>query len=471
MMNTSEKKEDGVMKKKSAILLSLLLLLAVTVPMAAAEETIIEIHSAEDLAAIADHPTGSYVLMQDLDMSGILWKSIDFSGSFDGNGHSILNLTLAEPGEKTPESCDGNKIMYESRYVGLFGTLTDAQVKNLHLINVRGCIETDESCFVGGIAGYMESSVIADCTVTGCMELRAHDRMFGIGGVVGYGGGSVESCSIDVTLICVDTDAETKDEQFLGGVYSTGFIDVVDCDITLDGYISDHGYVHSGGITGMYMEYPLGTGTIGRVCDNSITGKITFFEDNLDRRAYCKVLFGEVLINNCRLEGNISDFKRDETFDYSRELRPNMCEDAQYEEIITPPGCDSFGYTTCICNGCGYSYTDRYTLPTHTVSEWTLKNAPTTEKEGLSVGVCDLCGAEQTRTGPTLPTEPETTQPQTTVPETQCNTTEETVSDGDLPEDGEGTSLHTALLFAMGLIACFAAFSGIRRRKQNDSQS
>ena len=59
------------------------------------------------------------------------------------------------------------------------------------------------------------------CTVTGCLELRAHDRMFGVAGVVGYGSGTVEGCTVDVTLICTDTDPNTKDEQFMAAVFST----------------------------------------------------------------------------------------------------------------------------------------------------------------------------------------------------------------------------------------------------------
>ena len=40
------------------------------------------------------------ILMADLDMTGIPWKALDLNGgSFDGNGHAILNLTLAEMGD------------------------------------------------------------------------------------------------------------------------------------------------------------------------------------------------------------------------------------------------------------------------------------------------------------------------------------------------------------------------------------
>lgn len=396
----------------SVLLLTVCALLAavvgIAVPVQAEEGTgqeeteLVEIYTPEDLLSIAEDPAGSYILMADLDMSGVAWKSLDFCGSFDGNGHAILNLYLLQPGDEKPDSCDGNRKLYETSYVGLFGTLRNAEVKDLQLRNVRGQVEIDTPCFMAGIAGYAENSTITDCTVTGCLELRAHDRMFGIGGVVGYGSGTVERCKVDVTLICTDTDAATRDEQFLGGVYATGFMDVKDCQIVIDGYVSEHGYVHNGGIVGMYMEYPLGVGHTGWITGNSVTGKITFYEDNPDRRAYCKAFVGEALVNRYYLEGNTESFQRDERWDKSAELRPEMCAEPVYTQTVIAPGCDTYGYTQYQCGSCGYTYTDHYTLFEHTVTVWTVKEEPTTEKEGLSVAYCDHCGLEFQRSEPML---------------------------------------------------------------------
>ena len=375
----------------------------------------VEIYTPEDLKNIAKDPSGSYVLMADLDMTGIAWKALDFSGTLDGNGHAILNLTLTEIGDEKPNSCDGNRKLYETAYLGMFGTLKNAQVKNLKLLNVRAFLEIDTPSFIAGLAGYAENATITDCTVTGILELRAFDRMFGVGGVVGYGSGKVENCTVDVTLICTDTDANTKDEQFMGGVYATGFMDVRNCDITIDGYVSDHGYVHNGGIVGMYMEYPLGTGQKGYITDNQVSGKITFFEDNKDRRAYCKAYVGEALVNYYILDGNTQSFLRDERKDYTVELRPEMCAQPSYTERVITGNCTTYGYTQFTCGGCSYSYQDRYTLPTHTVSVWTEQEAPTLEKEGLSIGYCDGCGVEQTQVLPML--EPTTDASPETVPQ------------------------------------------------------
>ena len=407
------------MKKLISALLVLLMLFTLSAAAMAEEAAPVEIYTPEDLKKIADDPGGDYILMADLDMTGIPWKALDMKGgSLDGNGHAILNLTLAEMGELKPNSCDGNKKLYETAYFGLFGTLIDSEVKNLKLLNVRTVVEIDEPCFVAGLAGYAENATITDCTVVGTLELRAFDRMFGVGGVVGYGSGKVKNCTVDVTLLTVDTDATTKDEQFLGGVYATGFMDVRDCTVTIDGYTSEHGYVHNGGIVGMYMEYPLGTGQKGYVTGNHVEGKITFFEDNNNRRAYCKAYVGEALVNYYILDKNTQNFTRDERKDYSVELRPEMCENPSYTELVVPGSCDTYGYTKYTCESCGYSYRDHYTLFTHTVSLWTEQQAATLEAEGLALGYCDGCGIEQTRVIPMLEPEPEPLPTTSAAPET-----------------------------------------------------
>ena len=291
--------------KQFAAILALLWLLAFPVVFAAEAPT--EIHTVEELLAIGEDPAGSYILMNDLDLTGVEWPCPDFSGTFDGNGHALLNLELTKPGATTAITIDGNKKEYDTQLVGFFGRLQDAEVKNLQLLNVRALIEIDKPCFLGGLAAHSMDSKITGCTVTGCLELRAFDRMFGVAGLIGYGNGTVENCDVDVTLICTDTDPNTKDEQFMGGIFATGFMDVSGCHITIDGYCSEFGYVHNGGITGMYMRRPIGYDYKGNLIGNTVTGKITFFENNPNRRAYCSAMVGEALVNRWYLDYNTSD--------------------------------------------------------------------------------------------------------------------------------------------------------------------
>ncbi len=389
-----------------------------------------EIYTVEDLMGLAQDPGGNYRLMEDLDLTGVSWPCPSFSGIFDGNDHSLLNLSITAPGANQAEVLDGNQKPYDAVFAGFFGMLDRAEVRNLHLVNLHILVETDEPCMVGGVAGYAMDSTVYGCSVTGQLELRAHEGMFGLAGVVGYGVALVDHCNVDATLICVDTDSETSDEQFLGGVFGTGFFSVKDTEVWLQAYISEHGFVHSGGIGGMLMQYPIGMGREGLIQDNWVGGKITFFEHNKLRRAYCKAVIGELVKNmnyNHRISGNTTDdFQGEEVKTYDWELRPETCEDPEYTEKVVPSDCNTFGYTEYTCTSCGYTYRDHYTLHSHTVTNWQVLRPATTTEEGESEGFCDSCGIRQTRVDPTLPepTEPETTappettQPETTAPET-----------------------------------------------------
>ena len=95
----------------------------------------------------------AFLLTNDIDLSGIHWKSTKFDGLFDGNGHTIKNLT----GEN-----------------GLFSSAE--MVKNVKLENVNISSTKNE---VGGIAG---SANITNCTITGKISSTGNN----VGGVVGY---------------------------------------------------------------------------------------------------------------------------------------------------------------------------------------------------------------------------------------------------------------------------------------------
>ena len=388
------------------------------------QQAYIQISSPEELLAMADHPEGNYVLMKDLDMTGVDWPCPDFSGKFDGNGHSILNLTIKAPGESQGQVLDGNQKEYTAAFAGFFGRLTNAEVRELNLVNLRLLVQTEEPCMAGGMAGYSMDSTILNCSVSGCLELRAHQGMFGLAGMVGYGVAAVGNCQVDTTLICVDTDRETGDEQFLGGVFGTGFVEVTDTQVKLDAYVSEHGYVHSGGIGGMLLQYPIGMGRTAYFRNNTVSGRIRFFEDFRARRAYCKALIGELMksmnYNYGFTDNQTEHFQAEEVLEYDRELRPETCERPEIEETVVPSSCDSFGYTRYTCKTCGYTQQDHYTLYSHTVTEWQAKKPATAEAPGRSEGICDLCGARVKREDPVLPEEPEpeTSEPaQPSVPE------------------------------------------------------
>ena len=281
-----------------------------------------KISSSEDLYKIKEKPDGKFLLTSDIDMSNIEWIPFSFSGTLDGNGHTISNLTVTSTGEARRDTYDGNLKPYSTTLAGMFDALDHAEIKDLTFRYSHVDITSDEPCFVGTLAGYMSDSKITNVNVVGDVYLRAHDRMIGVGGVVGFGYGSFTGVQTDVTLVCIDTDRTTKDEQFMGGICGTGYPDIVNCTVDIDGYVSEHGYAHNGGMIGLYMFSPEGTTYKGRMTGNSVYGKITFFEENDDRRAYCNGLIGEYLDELEVFENNGESFRVIEVKNYDADLLP-----------------------------------------------------------------------------------------------------------------------------------------------------
>lgn len=364
------------MKHKSTIIMALLLtIFFIAAPSVTSYATdvsdiqkntgnddVIQISTPEDLKAIKDNPSGNYILTKDIDMSESFWKPFSFSGTLDGNGYSILNLNIQTIGSETADTYDGNYKIYDTYFAGLFSQINNATISNLCLVNLRANINIIDSCFVGSFAGYSDNSTITNCSVSGELSLTVNAPMFGVGGIVGYGNGKISNTSTDTTLICIDTNTTERDEQFLGGACAAGYVDVDNCNIKLQGFVSDHGYVHNGGLIGMYIFYPYGINYYGSITYNHVEGKITFFEDNTDRRAYCKPMIGEIMIYEFEYGGNTENFINDERFEYNTDLLPEACATPDYDIVVTEPLTDTFGYTTYTCKNCGYTFTDNYTI-------------------------------------------------------------------------------------------------------------
>ena len=345
----------------------------------------------DDLLAIEDDPAGSYELMCDIDMTGKDWEPVDFTGTFNGNGYAIMNCTVTSTTADTRLTYDGNMISYDTVFSGFFGIVEGAEITDLKLLGVDVDVDCEADCFVGGLAGYTDKAEISGCTVEGEVSLYVDGAMFGVGGAVGFGNGEITGCTIDTTLICVDKNAEEKDEQFMGGVNANGYMSIDSCDVTIRGYDSDHGYVHDGGLSGMFILYPEGTDYWGFITNNMVNGYITFFEDNEDRRAYCERAIGEDMSETYDAEGNEYDFERDERFEYDTDLLPEECDDPVYDENVVEANCPDYGYTEYTCQGCGHSYKADYTAPTHTVDGWKTVEEATETEEGLSEGTCSIC--------------------------------------------------------------------------------
>ena len=134
-------------------------------------------------------------LTKDIDLSGYVWMPIGnrdarhFDGTFNGNGHSIMNMAVNTAGYN---------------YAGLFGYVnSNGTVQN---VRVAGSVTAQNVGYVGGIVGYIDGSVkncLSEVTVT------STGRAAAVGGVVG------KAKTID---LCSNMGEVEAQDGYVGGV-------------------------------------------------------------------------------------------------------------------------------------------------------------------------------------------------------------------------------------------------------------
>ncbi|HEY1612980.1 MAG TPA: GLUG motif-containing protein [Rhizomicrobium sp.] len=163
----------------------------------------IRVHSIAELAAgIAANPDGSFALANDYDASAdgtYVASPIPalFSGTFDGHGHTISNLSINDPTAKDD--------------VGLFAELYEgATVRNLKLANVN-VVGAGSEQWIGGLAGLQAEGLINHVSVTGTVSGGEYSW---VGGLAGGAEGTVHACDADIT---VSTNASNSAGGLVGG--------------------------------------------------------------------------------------------------------------------------------------------------------------------------------------------------------------------------------------------------------------
>lgn len=90
--------------------------------------------------------TGKYIINADIDLEGMDWIPVDFSGTINGNNHTISNFTVVR--HNNEEATD---------YRGVFYKLSSSTIKNIIFSNVKFLDESAEG--VGVVAGYIGADV------------------------------------------------------------------------------------------------------------------------------------------------------------------------------------------------------------------------------------------------------------------------------------------------------------------------
>lgn len=206
------------------------------------------------------------VLTEDIDLNNEPWtpigigedtrkEDLPYSGTFDGNGHTISGLN----------------VNYGDKNGGLFCYVKSATIKNL---TVAGSVtySSGDGIAYGGIVGYADSSTIENCTnrctvtgrwyaggivgwsadsdIIGCANFGNISSPFRSGGICGIVIGQVDAYGIDATIRdCYNVGMVSG--KYAGGI--TGHSDSSDIDILIANCYnvgSLHGSTNTGEIIG-----------------------------------------------------------------------------------------------------------------------------------------------------------------------------------------------------------------------------
>lgn len=162
-------------------------------PMLAAAGAVQDIGTAEDFAAM--QPSGNYQLTADITVTAPYANDFtDFSGTFDGNGHTVT-LDIAA----------------STANVGLFSKLAGgAVVKN---VITAGSISSKGNN-VGGIAGSADTDA-GDVTIENCKNTAAITGKEEVGGILGRCSGSAHSVTVTG---CINTGTINGTNRKVGGI-------------------------------------------------------------------------------------------------------------------------------------------------------------------------------------------------------------------------------------------------------------
>ncbi|MBI9018085.1 MAG: PASTA domain-containing protein [Phycisphaerae bacterium] len=289
-----------------------------------------QISTAGDLKFISGYssiPDKHYILTADIDMAGFEFtKAIInsggsyFSGTFDGKGHTISNLTI-DISETDPAQSDSSLALFScvgsggeisninmaytriigkrtsSNYVAGLCGINCGSIDNCNIanINCEGFSHTAGLC--GGNAGQ-----INDCIVTGIIDAGDYS-----GGICGLNAGTISNCGFSGNVfgqiktggICGENgDAGQIEFCWTGGLvkdgdsnstnhggicgYSSGVISNCDSDCLVDSFDG------VGGICGQNLGTITLCGSLGDINGNNYVGGLAGFNFGIINKSYCR---------------------------------------------------------------------------------------------------------------------------------------------------------------------------------------
>jgi hypothetical protein len=237
------------------------------------------------------HLDKHFKLMSDIDLSGFTGTSFNiivrFTGTFDGNGHTISNFTYTSTG---------------TSYIGLFGYVLKGEIKDIGLIDPN--LDTGTGEYVGSLVGELRFGTITGCYVEGgCVS--GHSSIGGLWGMSwistitncysttsvsggSYVGGLAGSISYGSITNCYSS-GDVSGGSCVGGMAGGNFGNISDCyatgsvsgDDTVGGLVGQNGnLIFEGTITNCYSAaHVMGTTNFGGLVGLNLVMVSTSFWD------------------------------------------------------------------------------------------------------------------------------------------------------------------------------------------------
>lgn len=147
------------------------------------------VSSAKEFAAM--DASGSYTLTKDIIVTEPY--ASDFSGTFDGNGHTVtLNITASTPNVGLFSKLAGGAVV---KNVKVDGTVSGTEgvagiAAQANGATISGCINcaiiSATGRYVGGIVGKLQGGTVENCYNTGAISSSRNRPAVNLGGIVGY---------------------------------------------------------------------------------------------------------------------------------------------------------------------------------------------------------------------------------------------------------------------------------------------
>ena len=244
------------MKSKRKFL-SILLMLTVVLSMSfaampayAASGTAIS--TADDLKAMESNPSGSYYLANDIEVPAnlMLFTSYDapFSGTLDGNGHTIKGYTYTASADWTEQAA-------------LFGYAKNATFKNLKMTKVN--ISLNQAGTAAALVAASENCKFTDIRVSGKIVGKSLSTAAGIV-AYSYEGGTLTNCKNSADITITNADEGSSAAGVAGFIGSAGSMK----NCSNSGKISISGSIEAASISAAGVVLGVGKATS---CKNSGT--------------------------------------------------------------------------------------------------------------------------------------------------------------------------------------------------------